>query len=243
MINVEDLDDVAITFEALSRFNFCDLDGERGSLEAERLGAAQHTARATGPPQSKPFRAALQRHRAHQSDHAEQMIRVKVRKEDVFERKRDSVAHHLPLRAFAAIEHQRLAFAMHCERRHIALDSWSSSGCSEKQDAEGHGASNIEARLCLRRRRWTTSCGTIHTLTLLASQRCSHAEIEAGHTPTQASVQGATSITSRHRVQDHAAPEVRSAGVSWIRETGGSRCAHHGWRFRNWARRRGALCA
>jgi len=52
------------------------------------------------------------------------VVGVHVREENVGQRERDSVSHHLALSAFAAIEHQRLSFADQREGRDVALDSW-----------------------------------------------------------------------------------------------------------------------
>ena len=104
------------------------------------FGALEHARRAARSPETQPLGATLQRHRAHQPDHAEQVVGVHVREEDVLERERHAVAHHLPLRAFAAVEHQRLAFAMDRERRHVAFDRGPRRGRSEQTNAERHGA-------------------------------------------------------------------------------------------------------
>src|SRR5687767_1722683 len=48
------------------------------------------------------------------------MIGVHVREEDVVYREAGSVAHHLPLRAFAAVEHHQLTRPCNHERRNVA---------------------------------------------------------------------------------------------------------------------------
>src|SRR5579872_6099569 len=70
------------------------------------------------------------------------MIAVEVRKKDVRERERDAVAHHLPLRAFAAIEQQRLSLADDGERGNAAFDRWTGRGRTEKSNGQRHGRSS-----------------------------------------------------------------------------------------------------
>src|SRR2546422_9727813 len=69
--------------------------------------------RSTLFPYTTLFRshARLKSERADQPDHAEKVIRVEIGKEDLGQREAHAVAHHLALRALAALEEQRLAFA------------------------------------------------------------------------------------------------------------------------------------
>ena len=67
------------------------------------------------------------------------MIGMEVREEDVLEGERHAVAHHLSLRALAAIEEQGLTFAHHCDGRNVALDRGAGGGSAEQADRERHG--------------------------------------------------------------------------------------------------------
>jgi hypothetical protein len=58
----------------------------------------------------------------------------------------------LTLRAFAAIEHQRLALAMNRERRDVALDGRARRGCTEEANAERHGGEYSRRLDCFLRR-------------------------------------------------------------------------------------------
>jgi hypothetical protein len=98
-----------------------DLDGKGGALEAEALHAFEDSGGPLGSPETEGLGAALKGHGSDQTDHTEQVIGVHVCKEDVLERERDPVSHHLTLSAFAAVEHQRLAFAV--EREEATLRS------------------------------------------------------------------------------------------------------------------------
>src|SRR4029079_9465852 len=89
-------------------------------------------------------------------DHAEQVIGVHVGEEDVLERERHSVSHHLSLRALAAVEHQRLALSMDRERTHVALDGWARRRRAEETNAERHGV-NIAGD-------WNRFCDELHAL-------------------------------------------------------------------------------
>ena len=94
---------------------------------------------AARPPQAQRLRAPLERHRPHQPDHADHVVGVEVREEDVGERERDAVAHHLPLRALAAVEQQRLALAHDGERGDVAFDGGARGGGAEETEGERHG--------------------------------------------------------------------------------------------------------
>lgn len=112
MIDREGSDGVTHAVNVLTICKFVDVDGKRGTLEAESLHAFENSGGAFWTPESQWVGPTLKRHRANQSDDAEQVIGVHVSKEDVLEGERDAVPHHLTLGAFAAIEHQRFAFAV-----------------------------------------------------------------------------------------------------------------------------------
>jgi hypothetical protein len=56
------------------------------------------------------------------------MIAVEVREKDVVEVERDSVAHHLALRAFTAIEQECFSITEKGDGRDVAFDGRSCSG-------------------------------------------------------------------------------------------------------------------
>jgi hypothetical protein len=67
------------------------------------------------------------------------VVGVKVREENVAQRERHVVAHHLPLRPLAAIEEQRLPLAHERERCDVTLDGGPRRGSPEQADGERHG--------------------------------------------------------------------------------------------------------
>ena len=75
---------------------------------------------------------------ANYRDHAEEMVGVHVREEDVLEGERHPEPHHLPLGPFAAVEHQRLAFAHEGDRWNIALDRRTRRRRAEEPEGERH---------------------------------------------------------------------------------------------------------
>src|SRR2546422_2102091 len=66
------------------------------------------------------------------------MIGMKMREENLRQRKAHPVAHHLALGALTTLEKQRLAFAHESHGGDVALDSW--SRCRGSQEGDGkHG--------------------------------------------------------------------------------------------------------
>ena len=92
------------------------VDREAHPVHAEAHRLAQHSPRAARAPEAHRLLPPLQRKSAKETDHTYHVIAVQVCKEYVVERERDPVAHHLSLRAFAAVEHQRLTLADECDR-------------------------------------------------------------------------------------------------------------------------------
>src|SRR6266550_6249345 len=82
--------------------------------------------------------AALQPERAHQADHAEEVVGVEMREEDFVERERHAVAHHLALSALTAVDEKRLALAHDGEPRNVAFHGGAGGRRAEKGDGE-HG--------------------------------------------------------------------------------------------------------
>ena len=129
-------------------------------------------------PESQPLDSALKRHGPHQSDHAEQVVGVHVGEEDVLERERHAVSHHLSLRALAAVEHQRLALSVNRERRHVALDGWARRGRTEETNIERHGVNIAGAwnRFCDDLRIHASNTALRGTTVILMRPACSEGE-------------------------------------------------------------------
>ena len=66
------------------------------------------------------------------------MVRVEMAEEDVVDRETAAVAHHLPLRALAAIEQQRVAAAVHHDGADVAPDR--GPGRSSAQECDSNHA-------------------------------------------------------------------------------------------------------
>ena len=98
--------------DRVTGFHFVDLDWKRHALHAELQRRWQHFLCALRAVQKQRFGPPLQAERPDQADDAEEMVGVKVRKEDFGQREADPIAHHLTLGPFAALEQERFAFAM-----------------------------------------------------------------------------------------------------------------------------------
>jgi hypothetical protein len=70
-----------------------------------------------------------------------------VREEDVPQRERDPVAHHLALGAFAAVEQERFAFANDRYRADAAFNRRSRGGRSEEPKSERHRRNIVRHRI------------------------------------------------------------------------------------------------
>jgi len=140
VIRRESDDRVAIAPHAIAGSELAILHWKRNAICTQSLGASEDLGRASGTPEPERLLAALQRHRAQQSHHAEHVIDVHVGEEDVAQGKADRVAHHLPLRPLATVEQERFALADNGERRDPAFDGRSRCGSSEEANREGHGA-------------------------------------------------------------------------------------------------------
>ena len=139
MIDGERADGVARAVDRLTIVNLEDLDRKSGALEAEALHAFQDSGGPFGSPEAEDIGSALKGHGSDQADHTEQVIGVHVSKEDVLERERDPVTHHLALGAFSAVEHQRFTFAVNRDRSDVALNGRTRRRCSEKVYGQRHG--------------------------------------------------------------------------------------------------------
>jgi hypothetical protein len=129
-------DDVRVPPDRRIARDLGDLHGKAKPLDSEPFGAPEHLARAARPPEMERIGAPLERHRPHQADHAEHVVCVEMREENVTERERDAEAHHLPLRPFAAIEEQGLPFAHERHGGDVALHRRARRGRAEKPKAQ-----------------------------------------------------------------------------------------------------------
>src|SRR5829696_3514117 len=71
---------------------------------------------------------------------------MEVREEQICQRERDAVAHHLALRSFAAVEEQRLTFAHERDRCDIALHGGTRRGRAEQASSVRPDAMRVIAR-------------------------------------------------------------------------------------------------
>src|SRR5262249_29149351 len=115
---------------------------------------AEMALRAARAMEAQRRRTSLQPHRAEESRNTERMVGVIVRDEQILDRETGAVAHHLPLRAFTAIEEQQLALALHHQRGDVAVDGGQCGARAEKRDLHHRAA-------CTRRRnssrvRWSS---------------------------------------------------------------------------------------
>src|SRR5438094_9412361 len=106
----EDVDPIPVAASAspnlqnLPRPYLDDLDLKRHPLDSELNRLAEYLLSPPRPIQPHRLGARLQPQRANQSDHAKEVVRVKMREEDLRQRKAHPVTHHLALGALAALE-------------------------------------------------------------------------------------------------------------------------------------------
>src|SRR5436309_12455885 len=93
------------------RLHLDHVDFELCSLHPELDRLAKHLLRPLRPIQPHRLGARLQPERPDQPDHPEKMIGMKMREEDLGQRKAYPVAHHLALGALTTLEQQSLPFA------------------------------------------------------------------------------------------------------------------------------------
>src|SRR6266850_513593 len=138
--------------------------------------------------------AALQTERAHQPDHAQEMVGVEVREEDLVERERHAVAHHLALRAFAAIHQEGFAFAHDGEPRNVAFHGGARSRGTEKGHRK-HGANisgsaylyrpqTAQEQLMLARRTWLAPVLALALATGAVAQAKQHRGLDPANMDT-----------------------------------------------------------
>src|SRR5690606_30621737 len=129
-------DVVAIPLDPLAGREFLDPDLVGHPLDAEVHGGIQNRTAALGRPERNRLLAALEPHRPEQADHAEEMVGVHVREEDVTDREARLEPHHLTLRALAAIEEHLLALTVEVDRTDVAADRRAAGGGAEKGDPD-----------------------------------------------------------------------------------------------------------
>src|SRR6184192_580042 len=119
-----------------------DLDFERHPLDSELNRLAEYLLSPPRPIQPHRLGACLQPQRANQSDHAKEVVRVKMSEEDLRQREAHPVAHHLALGALAALEQESLPFPHERHRGDVALDG----GPGGRGAQESHGKHGREYR-------------------------------------------------------------------------------------------------
>ena len=107
-----------------------DFERKGETFDAESVGAFHHRLNAFWSPEAQRFSARPERQSAEEAEEAEKVISVKVREVNIADGERDSVAHHLALCAFAAIDEHGLALADERDRRNTALNGWAGGGSS-----------------------------------------------------------------------------------------------------------------
>src|SRR5690606_10231175 len=111
MLHLEGTDLVVLAAHDGARLEVRHREREGQLLVPDAFGTLEQRLRATRAPDAERGLAELQRERLQQAQRTEEVIGVEVREEQILEREAHAVAHHLALRAFAAVEHQRLALA------------------------------------------------------------------------------------------------------------------------------------
>ena len=144
MLDGEREDRISLARDRRARRDLGDLERKGEPLDAEAVGALEERVKPRRAPEAKRFGARLQRERAQQAEDAEDVIGVVVREEEVVERERDAVAHHLALGALAAVDEQRFALADEGERRDAALDGGAGGGGAEEAEGEAHPANLMQ---------------------------------------------------------------------------------------------------
>ena len=99
-----------------------DLDRKLVPLDAQAHRRAEDPLGAPGSVERHRRGPVLQPHGAQQAGDAQHVVGVVVGEEDFCEGEPDPVAHHLALGALAAVEEDRLAFALHGQAGDVAVD-------------------------------------------------------------------------------------------------------------------------
>src|SRR3989449_9769278 len=126
-------------FYRVSRLHLAHLDYKRHPSDPQLQRLRQQLLRSLRTVQPQRLGARLQPQRAHNPDHAEEVVGVEMGEEDLREREAHAVAHHLALGALAALEQQRLTLTHEGEGGDVALDCWPCGRRSQKRHRK-HGA-------------------------------------------------------------------------------------------------------
>ena len=122
-------DDVVLPpLDGLTRLEAANIDFEADPLHSEIHRLPQNLLGAGRRPEAHRLLPTLQPHRPEQPDNPEKVIRMQMGEEDLVEREAGPVAHHLPLRPLAAIEHQQLPLALHRQGADVAADGGTGGG-------------------------------------------------------------------------------------------------------------------
>ena len=132
MIHRKREDHISLAGDRRTGRDLGDFERKGETFDAESVGAFHHRLNAFWSPKSQRFSARSERQGAKQAEEAEKVIGMKVREENISDRERDSVAHHLALSAFAAIDEHGLTFADERDRRNTAFNSRAGGGSSEE---------------------------------------------------------------------------------------------------------------
>ena len=129
--------------EPVAGLHLADLDRELVALDAERDRRAEDALRAPGSVEGDRRGAVLEPHGPEQPGDAEDVVRVVVGEEDLGEGEADPVPHHLPLVALAAVEEDRLPFALHGEPGDVAVHG--RRGGAGAEEGGGQHGGNVSA--------------------------------------------------------------------------------------------------
>ena len=138
VLGLEHDDVVLVALEPVTRLELADLDRKLVALDAERDRGAEHPLRAPRAVERDRRGPVLQSHRPQQPGDAEDVIRVIVGEEDLGEGEAHPVPHHLPLVALAAVEEDRLPFALDREPGDVAVDG-GRGGAGAEEGGGQHG--------------------------------------------------------------------------------------------------------
>ena len=112
------------------------LDRKLVALDAQAHRGAENPLGAARPVERDRDGPVLQPHRAEQAGDAQHVVGVIVGEEHFGEGEPDAVPHHLALGALAAVEEDRLPFALHRQPRDVPVDGGAGGARAEEGDAE-----------------------------------------------------------------------------------------------------------
>ena len=138
VLGLEDHDVVFVALEPVARLHLHDLDRKLVRSMPTVSMPPEDPLRAPRAVEHHRRGAVLQAHGPEQAGDAEDVVGVIVGEEDLAEGEADPVPHHLPLGALAAVEEDRLAFALQRETGDVAVDGGTGGAGAEKGDGK-HG--------------------------------------------------------------------------------------------------------